>query len=92
VIVGANLSESPIDAPQLPATLDAIEEQCGALPEKASADDGFFSGDNIADRERRGIDGYLAPGREGKDIERPYDKRKRMRDPKRGSMALVGAQ
>lgn len=81
VIVAATLSNNPIDAPQLPDALDAMEQQCGARPEKVSADTGFFSGDNIADLEQRGIDAYLATGREGKDVRNPQDTRNFTYDP-----------
>lgn len=81
VIVAATLTNDPADAPQLKHTLDAMDEQCGVRPEKASADNGFFSGDNIAELQERGIDAFLAPGREGKDVRNPYDKRKFVYDP-----------
>lgn len=62
LIVGATLSNNPIDAPQLIPTLDAVQDAIGAQPEKLSADTGYFSGENLAEVETREIDGYIADG------------------------------
>lgn len=82
LIVGATLCNNADDKNQLVPTLDAVEAQTGAKPEKASADNGYFTGDNIAELEKREIDGYIAPGREGKgETDKPYDKSKFQYDP-----------
>lgn len=61
VIVGATLTNNPIDTPQLIPTLDAVREATGGKqPAKISADTGYFSGENLAEVEARGIDGYIA--------------------------------
>lgn len=60
IIVGATLSNNPIDTPQFIPTLDAIEEAVGQRPAEVSADTGYFSGENLAELAARGIDGYIA--------------------------------
>lgn len=60
VIVGATVANNPIDAPQFVPVLDDIQQSTGNQPDKVSGDTGYFSGDNLAVLEARGIDGYLA--------------------------------
>jgi len=63
LIVGESLSNHPTDQHQAEPTLDAIPPQLG--PAKAGAmDNGYFSTANIVVCERRGIDPYIATGRD----------------------------
>src|SRR5690606_33642399 len=44
--------------------LDRIEAECGRLPTKVTADAGYFSEQNVRLAEERGLDAYIAVGRE----------------------------
>jgi transposase len=63
LIVGASLSNHPTDQHEAEPTLDAISPVLGT-PAAAAFDNGFFSAANIAACERRGIDPYIATGRD----------------------------
>lgn len=63
LIVGASLSNHPTDQHEAEPTLDAIAPVLGT-PAAAAFDNGFFSAANIAACERRGIDPYIATGRD----------------------------
>jgi len=76
VIVAQALTNQSPDVQHLVPMVDLIEENCGALPEKMSADNGYFSEQNVACLERAGIDGYLAAGRD-KHGEKPQPARGR---------------
>jgi len=43
--------------------LDRVVQNCAARPQRASADNGYLSEENVARASARGIDVYLAPGR-----------------------------
>jgi Transposase DDE domain len=63
LIVGESLSNHPTDQREAEPTLDAIPPQIG--PPKAGAmDNGYFSAANIVVCEQRGIDPYIATGRD----------------------------
>ena len=63
-VVGTHLSDQPNDKEQLTPTLDAIDDCLGKV-EHAAADTGYFSEANIEAAEKRGIDPYIATGRQG---------------------------
>jgi len=63
LIVAATLSNHPTDYGEALPTLDAIAPEVGK-PQAAALDNGFFSADNIAGMAARGIDPYIATGRE----------------------------
>ena len=46
--------------------LDAVKETFAAQPETVLADAGYCNERDLTDLEKRGIDEYVAPGREGK--------------------------
>ena len=50
----------------LPMLLDEVAETAGEQPETVLADAGYSNERDLADLETRGIDGYVAHGREGK--------------------------
>lgn len=60
IIVGATMSNNPIDTPQLIPTLDAVQEATGNQPAQLLADTGYFSGENLAELEERNIEGFIA--------------------------------
>ena len=63
LIVAHALSNHPNDKQELVATLDAIAPEVGK-PKAAAFDNGFFSETNIAACANRGIEPYIATGRE----------------------------
>ena len=64
VIVAADVVAQQNDAAQLVPVLDQIEANTGARPVQVSADAGYCSEDNIAAAGERGIDAYIATGRQ----------------------------
>jgi transposase len=63
LIVAPALSNHPNDKQEAEPTLEAIAPEVGK-PTAAALDNGYFSADNIAACEQRGIDPYIATGRE----------------------------
>ncbi len=63
LIVANTLSNHPNDYAEMEPTLDAIPAELGT-PDAAAMDNGYFSADNITTCETRGIDPYIATGRE----------------------------
>lgn len=63
LIVGASLSNHPNDQAEVVPTVDAIPAALGT-PDAAALDTGYFSAANIERLEGRGIEPYIATGRE----------------------------
>jgi transposase len=63
LIVGHSLSNHPNDKAEALPTVDAIPAEIGQ-PEAAALDNGYFSPTTVAGLEARGIDPYIATGRE----------------------------
>jgi hypothetical protein len=63
LIVGESLSNHPTDQQEVEPTLDAIPPEVGS-PSAGALDNGYFSESNIAACERRGLDPYIATGRD----------------------------
>ena len=63
LIVAHALSNHPNDKQEAAPTLDAISGQVGK-PQAAALDNGYFSEANIAACQKRGIEPYIATGRE----------------------------
>lgn len=63
LIVANTLSNHPNDQAEAIPTVDAIPAEVGK-PQAAALDNGFFSATNIDELEARGIDPYIATGRE----------------------------
>jgi transposase len=63
LIVANTVSNHPNDKAEAIPTVDAIPRQIGK-PEAAAMDNGYFSAANIEQLEARGIDPYIATGRE----------------------------
>lgn len=63
IIVAQALTNQPPDTQHLPAVVEQIEENLNALPDKVSADAGYYSEKNTACLEAKGIDPFIATGR-----------------------------
>ena len=63
LIVGESLSNHPNDQGEVVPTVDSIPRELGR-PEAVALDNGYFSLTNIEALERRGIEPYIATGRE----------------------------
>jgi len=63
LVVADTLSNHPNDYAEMEPTLDAIPAELGT-PDAATMDNGYFSEDNITACEARGIEPYIATGRE----------------------------
>ncbi len=63
LIVAPSLSNHPNEQQEVTPTLDALSPQLGQ-PKAAALDNGYFSEANIRELEARGIEPYIATGRE----------------------------
>lgn len=63
LVIANTTSNHPNDTGEAIPTVDAIAEEVGK-PQAAAMDNGYFSPENIAELEARGIDPYIATGRE----------------------------
>jgi hypothetical protein len=59
LIVAQRVTLNPCDVPALVPLVKEVEELTGASPEKALADAGFYSNQNVRELEARGIDVYV---------------------------------
>ena len=66
LVVATDLTANASDQGELPVLLDAVKETFDAQPETVLADAGYCNERDLTDLEKRGVDGYVAPGREGK--------------------------
>ena len=64
IIVATHITQSASDVAQLEPLMDAIEKNTGEVPRKVLADAGYRSESNLQDLEERGIEGFVAFGRE----------------------------
>lgn len=86
IIAAADVSPSPADNHQLMLQLDQTEANTGKKPEKALADNGYYTIENLVELEKRGIEGYIPSGPQARDAklqaqgkevpERPFEKSK----------------
>ena len=66
IIVAAELSQNAADSDQLPAILNAVEENLGLLPDQVLADTGYRGEDIFAELADKPIDVIVSLGREGR--------------------------
>jgi len=59
LIVAQRVTRNPADNDSLLPMVDQVEQRCGAPPDAALADSGFFSIDNLNQIEQRRIDAYI---------------------------------
>lgn len=65
MIVATNVIQTPSDQPDLLPMIEKVEANTGRQPKRVLADAGYRSEKNLLGLEERGIDGYVALGREG---------------------------
>ena len=65
LIVTATVSDQASDQGQLPRLLDAVQAHYGHTPNRLLADAGYRNERDLQELEARGIDAYVALGREG---------------------------
>jgi transposase len=63
IIVAAAVTNQAPDQEHLLPMVDRVIENCGRVPDAASADNGFFSKDNVEGCMQRGLDAYISVGR-----------------------------
>ena len=66
LIVATELTSNASDQGKMMGLLDEVKETFDAQPETVLADAGYCNERDLSELEARGIDGYVAPGREGK--------------------------
>ena len=69
LVVATEVTANASDQGELPVVLDAVQETFDAQPETVLADAGYCNERDLTDLEQRGVDGYVALGREGKQTE-----------------------
>ena len=69
LVVATEVTANASDQGELPVVLDAVRETLDAQPETVLADAGYCNERDLTDLEQRGVDGYVALGREGKQTE-----------------------
>ena len=66
LMVATEVTANASDQGELPGVLDAVQETFDVQPETVLADAGYCNERDLTDLEQRGVDGYVALGREGK--------------------------
>ena len=73
IIVAQHISQNANDKQEVEPALQALQESTGRLPEKLSADNGYWSGDNLQALEQSGTDAYIAIDKGEKNHKIPLD-------------------
>lgn len=81
LIVAQRVTQETNDNELLLPMLDLVEQQCGEKPQRASADTGFFSLDNLRALEERKIDAYVPDSNLARWLNRGGRLRQRASDP-----------
>jgi len=71
--VAQHVSQNANDKQEVAPALQALKESTGRLPEKLSADNGYWSGDNLQALEQSGTDAYIATEKGEKTHKIPLD-------------------
>lgn len=66
IIVACDIHHKATDYEALPGVLEQVKENCGRLPQKVLADLGYKSIENISAVEARGVEAYIAIGKDQK--------------------------
>lgn len=64
IIIAADVTQQANDKRQLKPMLKQVESNLGELPDKLSADSGYYSDENVTDDEFQGVDLYIPPARQ----------------------------
>ncbi len=64
IIVAAAVTQEANDKQQLKPMLKKVEANCARLPEKVSADAGYFNSKQLTDKTLNGVDLYVSPDRQ----------------------------
>jgi transposase len=67
LIIANGLTHNAADNGQLLPLLEAVQKNLGELPQRVLADSGYRSEQGLAGLEKKGVEGLIALGREGKD-------------------------
>ena len=67
-MVATDVTANASDQGGLPVLLDAVQERFDAQPETVLADAGYCNERDLTELETRGVDGYVATGREDKKV------------------------
>jgi hypothetical protein len=86
LIVAQRVTQETNDNELLLPMVELVEQQCGEKPQRASADTGFFSLDNLRALEERSIDGYVPDSNLARWLNRGGRLRLRAKDPARRRM------
>jgi transposase len=73
IIVAQHVSQNANDKQEVAPALRALQETTDQLPEKLSADNGYWSGDNLQALEQSGTDAYIATDKGEKTHKIPLD-------------------
>jgi len=73
IIVGQHVSLQANDKHEVESALQALEASAGRLPDKISADNGYWSGANLQAFEDHSVDAYIATDRGEKTHKDPLD-------------------
>jgi transposase len=73
IIVAQHVSQNANDKQEVAPALQALQETTDQLPEKLSADNGYWSGDNLQALEQSGTDAYIATDKGEKTHKIPLD-------------------
>ena len=73
IIVGQHISQNANDKQEVEPALKAVQDTAGRLPEKLSADNGYWSGDNLQALEQSGADATIATYKGEKTHKTPWD-------------------
>jgi len=71
VIVAAEVTQQGNDKQQVKPMVSAIRKNTRSVPETMTQDNGYFSEQNVQHLEKKGIDGYVATGRQKHGQETP---------------------
>jgi transposase len=64
IIVATTVTQEANDKQQLVPMLKQVEENCGRLPARVSADAGYFNSEQLTDETLRNVDLYVPPDRQ----------------------------
>ena len=66
IIVAQHISQNANDKQEVETGLQALQESTGRLPQQLSADNGYWSGDNLPALEQSSVDAFIATDKDEK--------------------------